>query len=128
MKASELRIGNLVLDVKNESHEIFDADDLQHIYLYNPIPITEEWLVRFGFEKFKDANISSKEYYRIGTFDRSDRASMHLCIVWDIAYLSAYFPGNIKPLKYIPANENMKFVHQLQNLYFALIGKELKYV
>jgi len=50
MKASELRIGNWVnYDGRNctiqEPTDLVDADE------FEPIPLTEEWLLNFGFEK-----------------------------------------------------------------------------
>jgi len=114
MKATELRIGNLVyykiVDKLDERKEWFepceiDAVDLQVIDSdYQPMPLTEEWLLNFGFE--------------------SDG------IEWWNGILSI---GICKEgLRYLPTEQInvrvgivLQYVHQLQNLYFALTNEEL---
>lgn len=53
MKANELRINNSVLLHGDIMH--IDATDIlvfsQGKLLFEPIPLTEEWLLKFGFEK-----------------------------------------------------------------------------
>lgn len=102
MKAKELRIGNLVK--RNNIVVVCDFMSISDCYQlpdeYEPIPLTEEWLVRFGWEK--SGEWFYKDYYEInlnGIFNPSDA---HYTIHNDI-----------------------KYVHQLQNLYFALTGEEL---
>jgi len=103
MKASELRIGNLAYNTKGEVDAI-DIDALRYLLSYGdtsicqvkPISLTEEWLLRFGFEDNK---------LRLGVYD--------ICIS---PPNSAFYNGCGFPCKY---------VHQLQNLYFALTGDEL---
>lgn len=141
MKASELRIGNLVF-VDNERHHpelkdtpmivqsisrsyrqkegyvyycnldrlIPDISDLieysQLIKFLQPIPITEEWVLKLGFNKIVD-----------------DMFGLH-------EYIYEYYSFNIKSgcLENGVLNVNtipLLYVHQLQNLYFALTGEEL---
>jgi len=127
MKAKDLMIGNLVTDeyydsfkqtIKIESiHEdgvnVFATDDnepyglhsaiLESEYEYNklrPIPLTEEWLVKFGFVKCK-----VDEEYFLGDF---------------IIYLPSFFKWKDSTLN------KVKHVYQLQNLYKALTGEELE--
>jgi len=70
-----------------------------------PITITEEWLVKFGFENhenyfwYKKENIFSN-MLSVGIQNKDG---------------------------VITIIENIKYLHQLQNLYFALTGKELDY-
>ena len=71
-----------------------------------PIPLTEEWLVKFGFEN----NQSNNEWYDKGFFSVLNNG-MSFCFI---------HCGN-----YININARPKYVHQLQNLYFALTGEEL---
>jgi hypothetical protein len=113
MKASELRIGNFVkyLTLNGNSEILANG-----IYLFelgelelHEIPLTEEWLLKFG-----------------GIHETG----------------GMYFFGNVGILHYRRENEfslmnynykkgqiytTIKYVHQLQNLYFALTGKELEY-
>lgn len=113
MEASELRIGNFVkyLTLNGNSEILANG-----IYLFelgelelHEIPLTEEWLLKFG-----------------GIHETG----------------GMYFFGNVGILHYRRENEfslmnynykkgqiytTIKYVHQLQNLYFALTGKELEY-
>jgi hypothetical protein len=68
-----------------------------------PIPLTEEWLLKFGFEK----NITTDLY---PTFS------------YDILNVN---DGIVYVLNYGFVN-HIKYIHQLQNLYFALTGEELQ--
>jgi len=101
MKANELRIGNLVTDsigiVEIGKNGKIDWGDI-----YNPIPITEEWLIKLGFKK----NITTDLY---PTFSY-DIVNVNDSIVYVLNY------GFVNHIKY---------VHQLQNLYFALTENEL---
>ena len=101
MKASELRIGNWVMDEHSEMTGKIDlvvigiidtVDD--HSYL--PIPLTEEWLKRFDWNLPKDMSISSS----------LTTGEIH------------FVTGNYY--------KKIDYVHQLQNLYHALTGEELK--
>lgn len=117
MKANELRIGNFVYFLGNV-HEIEGLSkrlrpDVGHFQLSNmeysqkgfhlkPIPLTEEWLVKFGFEMHENAPwVLQKQPLMCNIGNR---------FTWHYKTLS------IKDIKY---------VHQLQNLYFALTGEEL---
>lgn len=115
MKANELRIGNYhlyhIVDKcadPQEWDEIcqIDAEDLVYLaknkgHNYKPIPITEEWLLKFGFHKINESYIKN-------------------------AFLFTNCNSIYKFLYKLSIIENeLKYVHQLQNLYFALTGEEL---
>ena len=117
MKATELRIGNLIeykikdkLDERKEWWEISKVDFQDLTWLdsnpedadFRPIKLTEEWLLKFGFEDFED--------YFVEFFDNGD-IRFFIC-----AYMDS------------PPSVKIKYVHQLQNLYFALKGQELTQV
>ena len=110
MKVNELRVGNLVLDGKE--FITIGADEMlcacSGRCIFEPIPLTEEWLLKFGFECFADG-----QYEKI--FENLD-------FNWDKETGLYIFlrtqEDNIKP-------DHIKHVHQLQNLYFALTGEEL---
>lgn len=107
MKATELRIGNYVqyqdkpVKVTGLNACMIDADEIFDPLIednFNPIPLTEEWLKKFGFEFNQYWNA-----YHMGRFKLNK--GWYLCdVVYDVA---------------------IKYVHQLQNLYFALTGEEL---
>mgnify|MGYP003148218537 CR=1 FL=1 len=102
MKAIELRVGNLVF----KGMDYFEADyiTIGMAHNYEPIPLTEEWLVKFGFVE-NSISIGSYAYLRI---------EKDLTFAVGVPYESG---GNSRALKH---------VHQLQNLYFALTGTELE--
>ena len=117
MEANELRFKNIVLFNGNiieigitqmcnfsfwEKHE----QEL-HPTMWQPIPLTEEWLLKFGFEE----KSKSKNFY-LGNF------RFHIS-------KPANYDGFIFCDGYDVITDRIKYVHQLQNLYFALIGEEL---
>jgi hypothetical protein len=140
IQANELRIGNLVqIEIDDEIYytkvegikksEVslslsirgYKWDDLEDI---DPIPITHEILEKAGFEK-KLLN----QYFYPGGFQLS---------LFKIANYSgdAYFDydSNEGYLRLLSSDggdtssviEKIQFLHQLQNIYFALAGEELK--
>jgi hypothetical protein len=109
MKASELRIGNIVRYGAN--NRVLDAELFLQLLKYttpfDPIPLTEERLLKFGFEHEDD-------YLEL-------QINEHLSIIY-VGYLALMIDGVIIQVN----NTNSDKVHQLQNLYFALTGEELK--
>ena len=112
MKITELRIGNLFIE--ENSKEIIEVIGLEKnrvvfsgIFLYKwqaiPIPLTEEWLVKFGFEE-------KGSFYRIKG-SRFVEIISH-CEGLDVCSQSILL-------------SHIKHVHQLQNLYYALTNEHL---
>jgi hypothetical protein len=130
MKTTELRIGNLVNYDTAEGDvlpNVIDWQDLKWLsedeqgfnLVHNHIPLTEEWLLKLGFDKLGEFG----EYYRIFNkgliIDIEDVGNEF--IVWvriGDAILEPLFEVGY-PIAYI------QHVHQLQNLYFALTNEEL---
>jgi hypothetical protein len=116
MKASELRIGNWVCDIYEEEEfqlDIVDMCDMDingDLYRTDPIPLTEEWLLKFGFKK---RDVLSSVLYDM----KNPRFSVYLNPPID--------KSNKWNILGIEKNINIKHVHQLQNLYFAITGAEL---
>jgi len=124
MKASELRIGNYVkyLTLNGNSEILANG-----IYLFelgelelDPILLTEKWLLKFGFENNKHGNWN--RYFKDGIYPRSFAFQFYKNGRVDFWY-GDFNVGNLNRIKYNP----LQYVHQLQNLYFALTGKELIY-
>ena len=116
MTVNELRIGNLIkqptlggtLTVDWMIIEIISK--LGDFYDSEPIPLTEEWLLKFGFEnRIRDNTYKLKNFGKF-IFDR------------EMGWLSFYPAGLMCGMRC----DFIKHVHQLQNLYFALTGTELE--
>jgi hypothetical protein len=135
MIAKELRIGNLLQDDKSkvilkvievkENGALFYVTDrskfpLLHEWKAEQIPLTEEWLIKFGFE-FDGYNEFTKGDLLFDN-EYTDKGE------WNVILKGV----DIKPVEsknkyvcnYYPKAE-IKYVHQLQNLYFALTNEEL---
>jgi len=147
MKANELRIGNLVLVDNPEYHPklkdvylritgIYQATieysiQLEHINqnpnkyydtysqfmrFIKPIALTEEWLLKFGFKKVND-------WYEINYSD------FNITIFFDdYGLIKDLQLSNTNISGAYPNVLNFQYVHQLQNLYFALAGNELELI
>lgn len=147
MKANELRLGNLVssydllseiTSVNNEGCfiQIIDHTD-EHDYTQDvsnnficPIPLTEEWLLRFGFEKgkFEKWHGNGFDYKPVDVYTERYRFTM-LNTEFEYHLSNWFYKGNIdnQDTAVWYGNDLIKcdYVHQLQNLYFALTGEEL---
>jgi uncharacterized protein YmfQ (DUF2313 family) len=116
MTAKEFRIGNLIQWLSTGTIEtVMDivtykgrVDRINNVSIHDcmPIPLTEEWLLKFGFERIYDC----KTCYKL-EFD--DIRTLEFLNTELFCYLNDYKVSHLK------------FVHQLQNLYFALTGNEL---
>jgi len=134
MDTKELRIENLVYNNLGQTFKVkgihkdydwdindgWDKDDEYYIdesdfisysgSILKPIPLTEEWLTKFGFtEAMYDYTVHTGEFYnnKIGL----------LKIVGGDKYQLSMASKNLMVV--------IEYVHQLQNLYFALTGEEL---
>jgi hypothetical protein len=112
IQANELRLGNHIKYQDNFKF-IVKLEDFSDLYLgednikdYTPIPLTEQWLIDFGFE-----NVSLGEWEKENILLDNEYTDKG---IWNIVEESQCLTINVK------------HVHQLQNLYFALTGKELK--
>ena len=118
MKIKDLRIGNLIYEIvdspKNPSEkELFEVASIDsctgtlhdgegtitQIEYCQPITITEDWLLKFGFLK-RSSTCFSKGNFLINTS-------------FDVGWRSNWIGLRINN------------VHQLQNVYFAMTGNEL---
>lgn len=121
MEAKELRIGNLVTQIiekstHNEEKTItIEWQELMWISRdrsskYKPIPLTEEWLLNFGFEKDLDKSLVKN----------------NIAIFLDKRFKTNLFlQENQDNFKWFSYELKVEYVHQLQNIYFALTGEEL---
>lgn len=150
IKANELRIGNyaaLTEEAKEDFSNIIGEkiNDYFDVTFFNsdgvdfdgfdftfdelkPIPLTEEWLIRFGFEKFSQSEMYGEDFvdthgweceYKNGNLAMLKPSSRSN---WGEKQNSFSVLG----LSYV--NLWIDYVHQLQNLYFALTNEELELV
>jgi len=123
MKANELRIGNYVQypNLKKPIRVSFIDTTETNTTRAQPIPLTEEWLLKFGF------------YFVIAINNRylKDYGAFYFTIMImndDKSYqvsLSNHEKREGESI-YVVGLGIIKHVHQLQNLYFALTGEELE--
>lgn len=120
MRAEELRIGNIIdLHIEGADRWInmkpVSANDIEYISnggSADGIPLSPEWLERFGFDRSEEISGASGSAIK---FDVHRKDGFTFNGIQD-----AYW-YNKQLLVHQP-----KYVHQLQNLYFALTGKELE--
>jgi hypothetical protein len=111
MKANELRIGNyLLLQGVTKPMQVFIIDTTEQSTQTkaSPIPLTEDWLLKFGFKRKQIKDLSSYTLPKLELYQYSSN-------------------NNKIFFEYADGEVELKYVHQLQNLYFALTGMELKY-
>lgn len=136
MKPEELRIGNWVKwhDEKEPNEVPWAHGHWLGVHAKNysfpeAIPITEEWLEKLGFKEETDDYLISRhnnpcESHTIYNFwdeDRDKRTSVHFIV-------STYGGDPYHSIAYYNQDDlirNIEFVHQLQNLYYAINEKEL---
>jgi hypothetical protein len=122
MKSNELRIGNYILisvlsDNGNFEYEMFkvnsttirDAERYGDEWNAEPIALTEEWLLKFGARK-----VNHIHGYVFWTFHDTKPNNALIDIYKNYTEVNSRLVNNCK------------YVHQLQNLYFALTGNELE--
>jgi hypothetical protein len=131
IKTNELRIGNLVSQngffgyvysiesALPKQEQRFSDKDLVTLFdngmttvtidEINPVPLTAEWLVKFGLNQSN----SSENY-----------GSEKICVFNNLRSVNIHYSFYGCDYEF----ECPRYVHQLQNLYFALTGCELQHV
>lgn len=117
MKATELRLGITCYFTEPNDDDVTDCyidtidnhDLLRHLEtglpVFNPIPLTEEWLIKFGFEwNHGDWIIND---VRISECEENEGETV----------FKIQLSHSIE--------KQIEHVHQLQNLYFSLTNEEL---
>jgi hypothetical protein len=119
MKATDLRIGNFVeilgkietvVDVMCDSVNTTTCEGVPYDMVH-PIPLTEEWLEKFGFilrdcgfVRLYDKKHGSMRCLKYYTKDHGKKMAHN--VYWGVV--------------------NIKHIHQIQNLYHAITGEELE--
>lgn len=143
MKASELKIGNYIQLYRKSEDKEMTSHRVKSIYFDNvlncycveleggfivniekgiePIPLTEEILLKCGFEECTDYYFDGKSMFFYDIHKSLENSEFYI-----------YFNENNKICLSIMEEEdiiskslNIQYLHQLQNLYFALTNEEL---
>lgn len=132
MNIKELRVGNNIWRpccydevVEIRENGIIGLDNLRGLISYSeiePIPITEELLLKIGFKKEKDGYL----HYS----DHNDEFSIKFDLGYAfIEYANLCFnPEDVTETNYGSSLEfpNTLHLHTLQNIWYLLTGKELE--
>lgn len=120
IQSSDLRLGNVVLDADGRYNSVVEikqyfvvlnrSKSMEERYIplesLRPVPLTEEVLLKCGFER--PGHSFNGEIFHLSEWDDFP---LHWCVAMNKN-------GAILV-------EKMKYLHELQNLVYALTGKEL---
>ena len=119
MKPANFRIGNFVETpdgiqpiIEISQHAVYTADFKSTWAEIKPIPLTEDWLKIFGFER-KDNPNNTPSWIWIKKGQVWFYQDWKGCDFYINSFINTY------------SQKEVKFIHELQNLYFALTGEEL---
>lgn len=117
IKSTELRIGNHFewseLASMGRDYDKVDFNNIKYHQFFEPIPLTEEWLIKLGFEKIVDNEFTLR--YDLKKDPRFDYSlPKHNLKTFGLRFYGSDFFNVVK------------YVHQLQNIYFALTNTELE--
>ena len=134
LTAQDIRVGNYLL-VGGEIREVYSVSKYRITFLVpsaakvksirwfafddiKPIPITEEWLINFGFK----SDGYKKEF--IGKDFRSNGMTLDFVLSKPLTKgeWNEFYTYNLESYRY----KNIENIHQLQNLYWDLTNEELK--
>lgn len=128
INSSELKIGNLIqwneevpaiVAVTGIHKDSIDFDGqykgLMSVERFNPIPLTDDWISKLGFE-------NSEKEFGIGFYHPNTMLFELYRKNKEFGYY--YSVRHSNSMVYV-LSEHLKYVHQLQNLYFCLTGQEL---
>jgi hypothetical protein len=142
MKPEELRIGNIVLydhivippnfitaNPVILTIDAFDKSNFDPFCKFAPIPLTPEWLDKFGFEKHPYKKNGGQEcvIWKKGIDQQNKNHPNEYFIIENVSseeppLWCIELQG---PSGFVIITIQIQYVHQLQNLYYALTGKEL---
>ena len=142
IKANELRFNNIVMSKLNHKqqsvHEpiIYKIDQIKDFkaevsqlkyplrtthFKYDEligIPLTEEWILRLGFNEVYKYNENNRGLVRMGVSSKMNNL--------EISNTIFTFDSEPSKLVYLSGlKQDIKYIHQLQNLYFMFTGEEL---
>lgn len=128
MKANELRINNWY--DHNGDYRQVTPNTIEEVWesersWCRPIPLTEEWLLKFGFENSSHPDFDF--HINIPHLRDNNYKSTIGVIEWSDGVIEVYRVNGKTDVHTAETCgvATIQYVHQLQNLYFALTGEEL---
>jgi hypothetical protein len=132
MNAKDFRIGNYlkydlgICTVRGTTKDAIWLNDeggpvlLDGFMNIGPIPLTEEWLLKFGFEA------TQNKWFQINYFTDCNESSEKMGLLINLVSnrCGMIDTDNDDGVSVMTSNR-IYYVHQLQNLYFALTNEEL---
>lgn len=121
MKSNELRVNNYVVkdlsiddleEIIVKPYDLLSNDVLENLF---PIKLTKEWLLKFGFVQDKIDKSFVLNSFSI-FLDKRIKDNVYLKSIDGFGNFTWNVASGLK----------VQYVHQLQNLYFALTNEELK--
>ena len=138
MKAKNFRIGNLYIDIDDNICEmsgyelwqmsVKENNETLGFNEYRPIYLNEDWLIKFGMEMpITDDPIFEYEKGKYkNPFNHFRKTSQSLIdATFEIGGVSFYADSTGFWIPIFTDYTEIKYVHQFQNLFFAITGKEL---
>lgn len=113
IQTNELRVGNYVwstLEGGKKEHKVESRDialgTTGKIHSFSPIELTEDWIKNLGFNKFQGIYVKTKKGGQQFIVDQTDRGNFRF--VYTMSFFTCLY-----------------HVHELQNLFFAVMKQEL---
>lgn len=125
MQANELRLGNMLAWTRGAAFGVFPADPNIIAYCaageqdkdkYQPCKLTKEWIGRFGFA-YNEQRSNQEEGCDV--YWNDDEIEVH--------DYGTHFEYDPKSFNSKNGGLRIKYVHELQNIHFAIWGEELTY-
>ncbi len=130
MNAEDLRIGNIVFQGEKYGEIPVTAYNIYQFKLFQmgaqtseyygdwmPVRLTEEKLLKFGFEEYTNGKEFRYPLEAPGEF-------LEIRISFDIFYFRLIYIEGALIKNQFPLSSK-RYIHELQNLYFSITGQEL---
>lgn len=123
MKLEELRIGNYI---RAKSDKVIETVCMLRVGkingcnlpFYEPVPLTEDWLIKFGFQEIRNTFSIDCLEYQMEVSINSFSGTLERYPNWFIGIKLGYSNDKVTITK--------QYIHQLQNLYYDWTDKELQ--
>lgn len=126
MEAKKFRIGNFIQDYYKQEPYKIDAQGIMNCYeiekkvkfqptMYSSIELTDEWLLNFGFK------VVSQFTYICDCHNDEIETD-----IYSLNNVKIYYKVEFDFYVYDGESSEINYVHELQNLFFALTGTELE--